>query len=474
MAIGPATVWRVRTGGNNANGGGYDATISGAGTDYSQQDSPQLALTDIACSGTTTVTSATGGFTSAMIGNGFRISSAWYFITGQTDTNTVTVDRTPGTISGVSGRVGGGLATFQSVMDSSNSTGNKCVAGNTIYIRGSGSDDPSSADYTFTGYLNTVVGNTTDGYVRLIGENGRPRLLGNGLIWYNAAFNYFENLYLHTNSNNYNYMGFIITSSNPITLRNCVLNLGNIAGMVGVTFSHGGGLYNCEVYGGSTSPTFSSGSYGVKVDGYAPEIVGCYIHHCRDHGIYAGGATNYPALIRGNIIYANANDGVYITNHSYMSGEICGNTIDANAGNGITITSSLSLLWNSFYNNIISNHVGGGKAGINVTAGSAAVNDRMKKLFDHNCLYNNTSNYTNISAGPNDVALDPQYADVAGLDWSVGTNMQALGFPSNIKKSATSTYVDLGGAQRQESGGSSGGVVVPSSIYGAEGMRVFV
>src|SRR5258707_15548764 len=56
--------WYVRAGGNELNGGGYDAAISGAGTNYADQDAAQLSLTDIASAqNSLTVTSVTGGFT---------------------------------------------------------------------------------------------------------------------------------------------------------------------------------------------------------------------------------------------------------------------------------------------------------------------------------------------------------------------------------------------------------------------------
>jgi hypothetical protein len=78
MAISAATVWRIRPGGDDTNGAAYDATISGAGTDYSQQDAAQLSLTDLICQASDDASrlklrSATGGFTSAMIGNAIRI-----------------------------------------------------------------------------------------------------------------------------------------------------------------------------------------------------------------------------------------------------------------------------------------------------------------------------------------------------------------------------------------------------------------
>jgi hypothetical protein len=114
-------VWEVRTTGNDDNGGCKDTD---AATDYTNQDSAQLTLTDLATSGAgvTTLTSATGGFTAAMVDNCIQIKSGtnfnvgFYEITGHTDTNTVTLDRTPssaGAGSGGTGSVGGALKTIQ-------------------------------------------------------------------------------------------------------------------------------------------------------------------------------------------------------------------------------------------------------------------------------------------------------------------------------------------------------------------------
>jgi hypothetical protein len=110
MALSGSTIWEVRTDGSDTNGGGF---VEGAsGTDYSQQATPQLTVTDGACLASTTLTSATGGFTAAMIGNILYLSNgtAWYEITGYTDTNTVTIDRAGPSASGMTANVGGGLA----------------------------------------------------------------------------------------------------------------------------------------------------------------------------------------------------------------------------------------------------------------------------------------------------------------------------------------------------------------------------
>lgn len=110
MALATGTVIEIRTTGSDTNGGGFNP--ASAGTDYSQQAAAQLSVTDAACSGTTTLTSATGGFTSAMVGNVLYLNTPddWYQITAYTNTNTVTLDRAGPTETGMTCNVGGALA----------------------------------------------------------------------------------------------------------------------------------------------------------------------------------------------------------------------------------------------------------------------------------------------------------------------------------------------------------------------------
>src|SRR5665213_742645 len=108
MAIGATARWELRTTGATTNGSGYDPSISGAGTDYSQQDAPQLSVADAVFNGTTTVTSVTGGFTSSMIGNAFYDSitgaTGRTFITAVGSSNSITVSSTMPANTGVTMR----------------------------------------------------------------------------------------------------------------------------------------------------------------------------------------------------------------------------------------------------------------------------------------------------------------------------------------------------------------------------------
>lgn len=170
MAIADDCWIEVRTGGDDTNGGGF---IQGAsGTDYSQQTAAQLSLTDLATSGAgvTTLTSATGGFTAAMIGNliqivsGTNVTAGFYQITAHTDTNTVTLDRAPdngvGGISGGSGKVGGCLASLGAAARVLSQNGASTWKGNRVHVA-SGTYTITSASSATNGGPMTGVGSQT-------------------------------------------------------------------------------------------------------------------------------------------------------------------------------------------------------------------------------------------------------------------------------------------------------------------------
>ena len=453
MTVGASTVWRIRVAGNDANGAGYDATIGGAGTDYSQQDSPQLSLTDIACSNTTTVTSATGGFTSAMIGNAIRITgggatSGYYFITARTDTNTITVDRTPGTVTNGTGKVGGAAATCQRMLNSSNATGDKVVAGNIVYIRGAGTDTPSSADYTTSSGHITPVSGTSTAWVKVIGENGRPRLHNNGLLFHASTYLWCENLYVYvTDATNVSY-GIINTNTDAHFL-NLVVNTNAAAAAVGLNTGSRGSVIGCEILSGTLSPASSTGS-GIAC-GYG-QVFNNTVHHMRNDGISDSGLAD----ISFNKIYNCVGNGISASG-STVPGAIKNNTINANSGHGINIATQITILSEVITNNIISNN---GGSGLRIAAGTAATNDLLKRYADYNCFYNNTSgNYSAISSGANDTqGVDPQYTDpTTSFNFSLGTNLKALGRP---------LYLDPGAVQRQEPAGGGGGLLINPGLSG--------
>src|SRR5665213_333188 len=97
MALPSNSIWEVRVGGSDTNGGVVrpDTVV----TDYTLQNSPQVAVTNAVAIGTSTITSATGGFTSAMVGNGVymaggtgSLAPVMRYIVSVTNSTTIVVD----------------------------------------------------------------------------------------------------------------------------------------------------------------------------------------------------------------------------------------------------------------------------------------------------------------------------------------------------------------------------------------------
>jgi hypothetical protein len=153
MALAAATTWEVRTAGSDTNGGGF---VTGAtGTDYSLQDSKNtvgnnISTTDAVANGTTTITSATGAFTSAIVGNIVYLSGGtgsiaaqWRQVTGFTNATTITIDATIAASTGMTMNIGGALLSVGQAAASA-------TAGNTIYVK-AGTYTISSASTNVTG-----------------------------------------------------------------------------------------------------------------------------------------------------------------------------------------------------------------------------------------------------------------------------------------------------------------------------------
>lgn len=120
MALSTNTVWEVRSGGSDINGGGF---VTGAsGSDFSQQTSPQATLTvNSVVNSTTTIIDVDAGdytCTDDDVGNTLHIhadgsaTEGWYRITARSSQQW-TLDRSAGTAGQTltSSRMGGALAT---------------------------------------------------------------------------------------------------------------------------------------------------------------------------------------------------------------------------------------------------------------------------------------------------------------------------------------------------------------------------
>lgn len=478
MAIASVMNWYVRAGGAETNGGGYDGTTYPGGVNYADQDSPQLSLSDLTSSNSTTITSVTGGFTANMVGNVLRIASGtgattgYYVIATYVDTNTITVDRVSGTYTAGVGKIGGAHAWINSYANGGGGTQpvltTPLVAGNTIWLRGAGSTDPSnsSPDYTVangTNYWTFPNGNiNSGGPIKLYGYNGRPLIKFPNLIGYTTTGWVFSNLkLLPQNSPTYDSLGFWNNAGGAMDSKITDV-IYDQNGTNGVFFNGGGvRITNCEARntGGGTI----GGYPGININSYGAYVENVWIHDFRGNGITIANA-DFLFNIRGCLITNNLAYGIQISNNnlSYGVSSIQNCTIDGNKLDGVRIAGPNALYGVILRNCNITNHSVSGSYGLYVSTDSATVNDALNiGNWDYNNFYGNDSNYHNVSAGAHDLNVDPQYTNTAGNDYSVGTNLKAKGFPlipigSTANPSSTQGYTDIGAVQRQESGGGGG------------------
>lgn len=408
MTINATAVFRARPSGNNANGGGYDAAISGAGTDYSQQNTAQTSGSVGTAAGTTSFADATAAFTSAMIGNSIKITSGAgftvgiYFVTGYTDATHVTLDRSPGTGSAAVWKLGGGWADprLNSIY---------VQPGNIVYALGAGIPNyanlPGTADYTLTGFVTPTAGNATAGYVKFATDpatpnystGGRAIIKCDGLCYYNSTLLFFERLVCTVNGASNGALGFIGSTSGIV--KECVFDQNGYD----CSFTGGGMVHILNEVCSTVAKRSTNANPGILLGQYGRSVYGCNIHDCVGDGVATGnaGAPN----ITFSVIAKNGGNGINFNSTTAGFSMLCANnTIDNNLGHGIQIAAQLDLQNIVAFNNIISNHTGSGKYGMNVGAGTTAANDKVKSLIDFNTYYNNTTNVNAISLGASDTA----------------------------------------------------------------------
>lgn len=405
------TVWECEVGGSDSNGGGFDSTTSGAGTDYSQQTSAQA--TGTATSASTTVTATTSIFTSQMVGNYITDGTNWYLITGYTSALIVTVNAAPSwTVASV--KVGGCLATPTQMISLLQTPGNVGWLKAGTYQISSGITFPSIGYSTLTrliGY-DTVRGDAatkpiiqaTAGSITMLTAATSGTLIHNVEIDGNGQSSVTGVSF-----------GFLTTGISGSYVHGCSTGIS------------GGIVYGCEVASNTTY-----GIYGTST------VDGCYVHG-NGIGVYSS------TTINDSIIYDNSGLGVFI---SYgMS--VVGCTIYGNGTDGIQVQ---FLMGDSMpiANNII---YGNGGYGLNDATGlSLAVS-----IFDYNAYGANTSgNINNGPYGTHDVLLSGDPCNNAsggdfGLNTTAGRGAACVnaGYPGKFPGTTTTGYASIGAVQPQ-------------------------
>jgi parallel beta helix pectate lyase-like protein len=435
MAVNATAVWRVRTSGNNLNGGGFDSGIAGAGTDYSQQNAAQASGSAGTATGTATFVDATANaFTSAMVGNalwiasgaGFTVSA--YFVVGFTSASTVTLDRSPGTGTVAAWKLGGGWADYWTNINTNNPT----VGSNLVYVLGTGIPNPASYVYDYvqnvmltlpglSANLTFACDPATPNYKAAPDTTG-----GMPCIQISGALAPAVNGGVNNNRTIFSGLWRVFSAAGQVWFE----NVGNASIFNSLTVDYGCVLdqfgFDTNVYAVSTSNSglgyavyligseiFSStplkGSLSLfGFAGYVSQgvlkIIGCNIHDVVANSLVTNAGLGAGSLDVDDTIIAKSQNGQGIALVGSLMVNIKNCTIDGHAFDGIQMDTGFSPAlapW-VLMNNIISNN---GSFGIECANGNTAAQNAALSVFaDYNTFFNNASgDLSNFSYGPHDI-----------------------------------------------------------------------
>ncbi len=461
MALSAAQVLETRTTGSDTNGAGFKS--GGTGTDWSQQNTAQYAVSDAVGNGTTTVTSASANFGTDAKDNLAYIQGAWYEVTARNSPTSITVDHATGTFTGGTLNIGGALATPAAALAL------MTVSGMTAYVK--------SGTYNISTGLSVPSGISYNNKTRLIGYNtSRDDLfLGSGtslarpiikaiaaIVGFTNAQSGFslENFELDGNSAT-GTQGVVVTGFYDNYVTNCKIHDWSAEGYKETATV--AALIGCEVYN-------CAGTNGSVEVGQAVHF--CYIHDCTKPAIYLN--ANGTAAVTWNCIRDITGAGSDGIKANIYGGVIQHNSIRNVAGSCINLTTY--DLFTDVSNNIL---VNGGQAtgntgscyGLNVAGGAA----RQYVNFHHNAFYNNKTAARNvILAGIGDVTLtgDP-FTSSSNLTLNntagAGAACRNAGYAGTLAQGSVG-YEDIGALRHQDPAGGGGGLLThPGMAGGARG-----
>jgi hypothetical protein len=451
MALSAATVWEVRTDGNDTNGGAF---VTGAsGTDWSQQAAAQYSVTDAVTDGTTTITSATANFGTDVVGNLLyitggtgSIAASRYQITARNSASSITVDRSTGLSAGTGAtlKIGGALATpggqlgqvvgENIVFIKYNATAIALTTASENVAGGPFSCASSLSDIRVIGYDTTRTVANTDANRPTVkaGANSTAIFTVSGGSTRGVIA---RNLIAHANAFT-SCTGFRDNGVDRELVENCKA----IDCATGFAFT--GGItclvINCESTGHTTAG-FSGGSM----------LIGCYAHDGTAVGFTGSDCrfciadSNSGASTDGFVSSAFGNNFVGCT--SYNSGRhgfnLSATTGRAARGVGLLAYGNGGYGFECGAATVLRNHAAGSNTSGNVNGSPIQLTTLVALTADP---------FTNGAGG--NFALN----STAGG----GAACRAAGFPGAFPGGTTTGYQDIGAAQHQDAGGSGGGPLV--------------
>lgn len=439
MAVAATTVWEVRNGGSDTNGGGF--VPGSSGTDWSQQTAAQYAVTNAVTNGTTAVTSSTANFGTDVVGNIVYIaggtaslSGNWYQIISRDSSTQITVDRTITAGTGATLNIGGAFA-------SPGGAAVPLVTGNTVYVK------YNATPFTATSATTSVAG----GCVAL-----QPGSLYIGYDTTRSAWNTDANrptfrinsglssATLFSIGANGGVRNFILDGQSQTTSRGVNGPTGLIWRCHATNFTTAG--FATGVCVGCSATTNSAASFGTTAlycEAYsntATPFTGALAAHClayNNTGASTDGFANVTTAYNC-VSYNNGRSGFHTTLSTGVAPQCINCIAESNAGYGFNSAGSggtyIGMLNCASYNNTSGRSTG--------------------TVLDAGAITGSSSFFANAAGG--NFALNT----TAGA----GALARAASYPSAFPAGTTANYLDAGAAQHADP---SGGGPPPAQVFGS-------
>lgn len=447
MGLSAATVWEVRQGGSDNNGGGFRTGASG--TDRSLQDAAHATLTTASTVHTTTtqINVAVGDFTvsAADVGNLLQVTGGtatvgFYDITAvDVPNNRWTVDRAVGTAGQtVAGAMGGALATpggQKGAVVGGNKVALKynatpiTLTSATPNVAGGPLHVPASQNLVAVfGYDATRTINNTDANRPTIKAGANATTFSG--VNSSARGNIFRNLIFDANAKT----GCIGYNDGSVD-RNYIENVKAVGLATGFSMAGATVAFKCESTGHTTAG-FSGGGWAIGCTAHDGTALGFTAVHCFDCLSYnnAGASTDGFVASAFGSQYQNCtayNNGRHGFDLSTTAGRFTHSYNSLAYGNG-------GFGFNCGTETILANHAAGSNTSGNVTGTPIEL-----------------TTLVSLSADP--------FTSVAGADFSLNTTAgggaacRAAGHPGVFPAGTTTGYVDIGAVQHQDPAGGGGG-----------------
>lgn len=457
------TIWEPRATGNNTlNGSGFDPSFGGV--DYSQQDAPQQAYTDIALTQVAGIYKYISSVIRPFVGQ--DKGNIIYLASGNAERYQI-VDVNAGIATlheaaysagqtGLTGRLGGGSPSFLTSFQG------RIAPDNVVWLKGlwntAAGGNGSNININGTGVLPIRI----RGYGSVRGDGARATIQGisgnTTTMWDmgSGSHIFLQDLEFDLLANNFGVRG--VACGPNQRFENCIFGGNNVAVQTAGTLVS---FRKCWFK--------NSGQVGLKLSSAGGVETPIWVEYCRFSGIGRSGQDGVAI----DDIYGGLDALENLFDHCYIGirrGAAFKSRIRRNVFDFMTVATmqmnnanaGVALAETRFRQNVISNS----PIGIDNLSGITPAAGLLAKNYGGNAFYNVTAHYTNMGAAPDDTTLtaDP-YGDSAGGDYRPnslpggGLSLRAMEEPGDFADGLQTILGEVGFAAATSGGGGGGGII---------------